>query len=215
MIAIKGYTDLLLNPKYSNLDFQTISIIEEIEQGCNRMEIIIKDLLTASKFKSSYIELNKSEEDLSFLIRFCVKNLQGLAKSRNHTMILDIQDSMLTMVEKERIYEVIMNLLSNAINYTPPNGIIKIKSEAKKGFYVISIKDNGIGFTRQETDNIFKKFGKVERYGKGMNIFSEGFGLGLYISKKIVKLHGGNIWVGSKGRNKGSTFYFSLPIINR
>ena len=215
LIAIKGYTDLLLYPKYSNLDFQTISIIEEIEQGCNRMEIIIKDLLTASKFKSSYIELNKSEEDLSFLIRFCVKNLQGLAKSRNHTMILDIQDSLLTMVEKERIYEVIMNLLSNAINYTPPNGIIKIKSEAKKGFYVISIKDNGIGFTRQETDNIFKKFGKVERYGKGMDIFSEGFGLGLYISKKIVKLHGGNIWVGSKGRNKGSTFSFSLPIINR
>ena len=80
---------------------------------------------------------------------------------------------------------------------------------------MISIKDNGIGFTRQEKDNIFKKFGKVERYGKGMNIFSEGFGLGLYISKKIVKLHDGNISVGSKGRNKGSTFYFSLPIINR
>ena len=75
LVTIKGYTDLLLNPNYRNLDFQTISIIEEIEQGCNRMEIIIKDLLDASKLKSSYIKLNKSEEDLSFLIRFCVNNL--------------------------------------------------------------------------------------------------------------------------------------------
>jgi len=215
LVAIKGYTDLLLNPKHCNCDFQAISIIEEIKQGCNRMGDIIKDLLTASKLKSSYFELDKSEEDLSFLIRFCVKNVQGLAKSRNHTMLLDIQDKMVTMLEKERIYDVILNLLNNAMNYTPPNGLIKIKSQKKKGFYVISIEDNGIGFTSQEKFKIFKKFGKIERYGQGMDVFSEGFGLGLYISKKLVKLHGGKIWVESRGKNEGSTFYFSLPIINR
>ncbi|MFW9876677.1 MAG: PAS domain S-box protein [Candidatus Thorarchaeota archaeon] len=215
LVAIKGYTDLLLNPRLYNYNFQAISIIEEIRQGCKRMEEIIKDLLTVSKLKSSYFELNKSEEDLSFLIRFCVKNVQGFAKSRNHTILLNIQDKMVTMFEKERIYEVILNLLNNAINYTPPNGLIKIKSQTKKGFYVISIEDNGIGFTSQEKFKIFKKFGKIERYGQGMDIFSEGFGLGLYISKKIVKLHGGEIWVESRGKNEGSTFSFSLPIINR
>ncbi|MFW9878824.1 MAG: PAS domain S-box protein, partial [Candidatus Thorarchaeota archaeon] len=215
LVLIKGYTDLLLNPKYYNCDIQAISIIEEIKQGCKRMEDIIKDLITASKLKSSYFELNKLEEDLSFLIRFCVKIVQGLAKSRNHTIVLDIQDNMVTMFEKERIYDVILNLLNNAINYTPPNGFIKIKSQIKNKFYVISIEDNGIGFTSQEKFKIFKKFGKVERYGQGLDVFSEGFGLGLYISKKIIKLHGGEIWVESRGKNEGSTFSFSLPIINR
>jgi len=212
LVTIKGYTDLLLNPHYKDLDFQTVSIINEIKQGCSRMENLVNDLLTSSKLESEIIKLKKSEEDLSFLIRFSVKEIRIIAKRRNHTISLDLHDKMVTEFEKERIYEVIMNLLVNAINYTPPNGLIEIKSQRKNGFFLISIKDNGIGFTKQEKSKIFKKFGKVERYGQGMDVFSEGTGLGLYISKRVIKLHEGDIWLKSKGRNKGSTFYFSLPI---
>jgi PAS domain S-box-containing protein len=212
LVTIKGYTDLLLDPNYKNLDFQTISIINEIKQGCGRMEHLVKDLLTTSNLESENIKLNKSYEDLSFLIRFVVSDIEVIARKRNQTIFLKIQNNMFTIFEKERIYEVIMNLLVNAINYTPPNGLIEIKSQRKKGFFLISIKDSGIGFTKQEKSKIFKKFGKVERYGQGMDVFSEGTGLGLYISKKVIKLHEGDIWLESKGRTKGSTFYFSLPI---
>jgi len=90
--------------------------------------------------------------------------------------------------------------------------LIEIKSEFKKNFVIISIKDNGIGFSGKEKERIFKQFGKVERYGQGLDIISEGSGLGLYISKKIIELHGGKIWLESEGRNKGSTFFFSLPV---
>ena len=128
-------------------------------------------------------------------------------------LILDIKDTLITYFEKERIYEVIVNLLSNAIKYTPPNGKIIVRSEKRKGNYIISVQDTGIGLTDEEKEKIFKKFGKVERYGQGLDVDSEGSGLGLYISKKIIELHGGNIWVKSKGRKKGSTFYFSLPVI--
>jgi signal transduction histidine kinase len=120
---------------------------------------------------------------------------------------------LITYFEKERIYDVIINLLSNAIKYTPPNGEIVIRSKVKKGNYIISVHDSGIGLTQEEREKIFKKFGKIERYGQGLDVISEGSGLGLYISKKIIELHGGNIWVKSKGRKKGSAFYFSLPII--
>jgi len=120
---------------------------------------------------------------------------------------------MITNFEKEKIYEVLMNLVSNAIKYTPTNGKITISSEVQNGNYVISVQDTGIGLTDEEKAKIFKKFGKIERYGKGLDVVSEGSGLGLYISKKIIELHKGNIWVESEGRKKGSTFYFSLPII--
>jgi PAS domain S-box-containing protein len=215
LVSIKGYADLLLSQHYEALDFYTISILHEIKQGCSRLESLIKDLIETSKLESGEIELNKSEEDLTFLIRFCLRDLQGLLETRKHEMVLEIEEDMNTMFEKERIYDVIINLLSNAIKYTPSGGIIRINSKLKNNFYIISIKDNGIGLTKDEMSKIFQKFGKIERYGKGLDVISEGSGLGLYISKNIVELHGGNIWVESQGRNKGSTFYFSLPITDK
>ncbi len=213
LVSIKGYADLLLQQRLEEFDFYTISILHEIKSGCFRLESLIKDLLKTSKLESGEMGLNKSKENLSFLIRFCLNDLQGLVANRNHELILEIQDSMITRFEKERIYEVLMNLLSNSIKYTPPKGIIKINSEIRENLYIISVKDNGIGLTEEEITKIFKKFGKIERYGKGLDVISEGSGLGLYISKKIVELHGGNIWVESEGKNKGCTFFFSLPIL--
>ncbi len=213
LISIKGNADLLLEIHRDKLDSDTISIIEEIYEGCERLEDLIIDLLESSKLESGKIKLNLAYEDLAFLIRFCVKELRWLVKSRNHRIILELHDALVTMFEKERMYQVINNLLSNAVKYTPSNGFIKIKSEIKENFVVISIQDNGIGFTEEEKEQIFKQFGKIERYGKGWDIGIEGTGMGLYISKKIIELHGGKIWVESEGKNKGSTINFSLPII--
>ena len=133
---------------------------------------------------------------------------------RNHSINLNLHDILITSFEKEQIHQVVSNLLNNAIKYTPPNGEIEVRSKIKNNFIVISIKDEGIGITKEERSQIFRQFGKIERYGQGWDIVSEGSGLGLYISKKIVELHGGEIWVESEGRNKGSTFSFSLPIIS-
>ncbi|MFW9881824.1 MAG: ATP-binding protein, partial [Candidatus Thorarchaeota archaeon] len=213
LVSIKGYADLLLTQHYEDLDFYTISILHEIKQGCSRLESLIKDLIETSKLESGDIELIKTEEDLAFLIRFCVRDLKGLIETRKHELILDISGEMLTFFEKERIYEVVMNLISNAIKYTPKNGMIIIRSEIQNENYVVSVQDTGIGLTDEEKTKIFKKFGKIERYGQGLDVVSEGSGLGLYISKKTIELHGGNMWVESEGRKKGSTFYFSLPII--
>ena len=214
LVSIKGYVDLLLQVHYENLDFYTISMLHEIRQGCSRLESLIKDLLETSQLETGAIMLHKERENLSFLIKFCLKELQGLANIRHHKIFLNIEENMITMFEKERIYEVIVNLVSNAIKYTPPKGVIKIGSEVKNNSYIISIKDNGIGLSEKDKQKIFKKFGKIERYGKGLDVVSEGSGLGLYISKGMIELHEGDIWVESKGNEKGSTFYFSLPIIN-
>ena len=92
-------------------------------------------------------------------------------------------------------------------------GHITIDSTKEDSQYIISIKDTGIGLTQKEIGQLFTQFGKIERYGQGWDVDIEGTGLGLYISKELMTLHDGKIWVESEGRNKGSTFFFSLPII--
>ena len=157
------------------------------------------------------MKLNITEEDLTFLINFCVKELKGLARLRNQSILFDPNKKLEAKFDKERIYEVISNLLLNAVKYTPPGGIISIETRVINDSYIVSVKDNGIGFTEEEKNQVFKQFGKIERYGQGWDVAIEGTGLGLYITKKLVELHGGKIWLESEGRNKGSTFSFSIP----
>jgi PAS domain S-box-containing protein len=212
LISIKGFTELLLTLYKEDLGDKVISILGEIKHGTEQLETIINKLLQTSILDSGKIQFNPQKEDLSFLIRYCIKDLQGLAKTRNTFIRLNIPNKLILYFEKERIYEVITHLIINAIKYTPPYGEISIETEQKDNSVFVSVKDNGIGLTEDEKKKIFQQFGKIERYGQGWNIGIEGTGMGLYTCKKIVELHGGEIWVESEGRNKGSKFSFSLPI---
>lgn len=214
LISIKGFTELLLSLHSSKLDSDMTSILTEIKTGSTRLEKIINSLLDTSRIEEGKMVLNRSMEDLSFLIKFCVRDLEGLLHLRKLSLTVDIDDELMTIFDKERIYEVLSNLIINAIKYTPPMSKIEVNSEKKDDRIIISVKDSGIGITEEEKDQLFTQFGKIERYGKGWDIDIEGSGLGLYIAKGIIDLHGGEIWVESEGRNKGSTFYFSLPIID-
>jgi len=126
---------------------------------------------------------------------------------------MDIHDKLITRFEPDQMHLVVSNLLNNAIKYTHPNGKIKISSAITDEYILISIEDNGIGRTNEKKRRLFTQFGKIKRYVQGLDIISEGSGLGLFITKKIIELDGGMIRVRSKGRNKGSTFYFTLPLI--
>ena len=212
LISIKGFTDLLLDLHKEKFDDEIISILGEIKQGTERLVSIINKLLETSYFESGLAQLNPTKEDLMFLIKFCVKNLRGLAKTRNYFIYLNVPDKLIVAIEKEKIYDVMSHLIINAIKYTPPYGEIKIESKIINNFIIISVDDNGIGLSDDDQKKIFKRFGKIERYGQGWDIGIEGTGMGLYTAKKIIELHGGKIWAESDGRNKGSKFYFSLPI---
>jgi len=212
LISIKGFTELLLKLHSYKLDSDVISILEEIKNGSMRLEDYINSLVESSQLDQGLLKLKKKKENLTFLIKYCVKQLQGMAKLREQEVKLNISDNIYANFDKEKIYEVITNLLINAIKYTPIGGTITIDSHQKNHHYIISIKDTGIGLTKKEIAQLFRQFGKIERYGQGWDVGIEGTGLGLYISKELINLHDGKIWAESAGRNKGSTFYFSLPI---
>ncbi len=213
LAAIKGNADLVIKAHKESLNPGVITMLEAIQKGCGRLDDIIHKLIESSKLETSKIELNTTEGDLICFIKLCVNDVQSLIKMRNLTIIYDVTDFITTKFNKEQIGEVISNLLNNAINYSPPGGIIVINSEIKDNTIIISIKDGGIGFSEDEKIRLFQKFGKFHRESQEFDVISGGSGLGLYISKKIIELHGGEIWVESEGRNKGSTFYFTLPLI--
>jgi PAS domain S-box-containing protein len=212
LISIKGFSDLILSLYADQLDTPIISKLEEINDGCERLQNIINNLLKTSRLESPDLKPKLQKENLSFLIKFCVHVLESLAERRNQSIELDIQNDLYANIEKEEIHDVVTNLLTNSIKYTPPMGKIKIQAELKEDFVVISVKDNGIGFTNEQKKIIFQQFGKIERYGQGLDLGIDGTGLGLYISKRIVESHGGKIWMESEGKGKGSTFFFTLPI---
>ena len=214
LVSIKGFTNLLLELNEDDLEESSIEIVSEIKQGCDRLENLISDILMAAKLESGKIQINKEKINLSKLITNAVKSLRGIAKSRKQSIKLEINKDLYIQGDPKRILEVIENLILNAIKYTPSKGTIIIKSESSKKDVIISIDDTGIGFTEEEKKDLFKQFGKIERYGAGHDVNIDGSGLGLYISRKIIEIHGGKIWMESEGRNKGSTFFFSLPLVD-
>ncbi|MBD3213945.1 MAG: PAS domain S-box protein [Candidatus Lokiarchaeota archaeon] len=211
LVSIKGFTNLLLELYRNDLNTEILSIIDEIKNGCSRLEDLIKDIIKTSELESGHVNFEKSDTDLGNLVKNSVEELRGFIKLRKHIVKVDLDSNLIVYCEKKRIRDVVNNLLSNAVKYTPPEGTIEINSKINEQFVIISIKDSGIGLTEDEIDSIFTQFGKIERYGQGYDVISEGSGLGLYVSKKIIEMHNGKIWVESEGRNKGSTFYFSLP----
>ena len=214
LISIKGFTDILLTKYEDILDTDMVNYLEIINKSANRLVKTIRSMIDTAYLEKEIFKINVYTEDLAFLIRTCIKNYRRLMKLRKQSVVLNIQDILITKFDKKKIYRVFESIIDNAFNNTATGGKIEIQSEIKADKIIVSIKDNGIGLTKEEQKQIFQPFGKIERYGQGVDLIIEGPGLSLYICKKIIELHGGEIWVASKGRNKGSVFYFSLPLLS-
>ncbi len=212
LVSIHGYIDLLIEKYSESFDSETMSLLKEAKEGSTRLKHLINLFIESSKLEEKLVKVNLVEDNLYDLIKSCLNELKGLIRLRAHTINLDLREDLTIIFDREKLKEVISNLLVNSVKYTPPDGNIEIKSRIEDNFIVISVKDNGIGLTEDEKLQLFTQFGKIERYGQGWNVLSEGSGMGLYISKELIKLHGGKIWAESGGRNQGSTFYLSLPL---
>jgi len=208
--SIFGGTQILLELYKDQTGSEALQFIELINRGGKRLKILIENLLDASRIDSDKLRLNLQKENIVEIIKSCIDDNRYLASRRNIILELNLPEVVNIKIDKIRIEQVITNLLSNAFKNTPKKGIIRIKLEEKGSAVYFKINDTGIGLTKKEMDKLFTKFGKIERYGQKMDVDIEGSGLGLYISKEIVDLHGGHIWVESAGRNKGSTFYIKL-----
>ncbi|TXT64115.1 MAG: putative Signal transduction histidine kinase [Promethearchaeota archaeon] len=215
LVSIKGFTNLLLELYRDVLDQKGIRIIKEIYEGCKRLETLVSDILHSSKMRSGNIDLSKKKVVLAQILEEVVQNLKGAILARKHSIKLNIDKNCEINADKEKLLQVFENIVLNAINNTPSGGKIDLNLVESIHECVISIRDNGVGFTNDEKEHLFTPFGKIERYGKGYDVDIDGSGLGLYISRRIIEEHEGKIWLESEGRNKGAVFYISLPKSSR
>jgi len=195
----------------SGLDTQQKHIIQIANKNIDRLARLINDLLDCTKMESGQMSVNPKPIDSSSFLQEMVSNLKSWAQIKQIFIKLDLPQTLPQLLaDYDRATQVVINLISNAIKFTPSRGTISVKAEVLNTPYLlISISDNGPGIPKDKLDHLFQRFHQLEQKEKSD---TPGTGLGLYIAKTIVELHKGEIWVRSE-EGKGTTFSFTLPTV--
>ncbi|HEY5367640.1 MAG TPA: PAS domain S-box protein [Hanamia sp.] len=204
--SIKGYVQILQSMYKDSDDVVLIRSLDRVHVQIEKLTTLIGDLLDVSKIRTGSLTFHKQKFDINELIREEIEEHEIIHPT--HKIEFNNNVSLAVFADRERIRQVLINLISNAIKYSPKNGNILVKSKVEKHKVSISVKDEGIGIDKNYQQKIFERFYRVE--GKSEKTFP-GFGIGLFIASEIIRRHKGSIGVESKP-GKGSRFFFSLPL---
>ncbi|MFA5143265.1 MAG: ATP-binding protein [Candidatus Omnitrophota bacterium] len=205
--SIKGYAETLLDGKVDNED-TVKEFLSIIYQDSNRLANLIDDLLDLSKIESGKMKMEFEPLEILPIVSRCVNVLEKTAKDKTLSLKLDIPaDLSKVLGDHKRLSQVFLNLLDNAIKYTPEGGSITVIATSKEKIVQIDISDTGIGIAEKDLPRIFERFYRVD---KARSRELGGTGLGLSIVKHIIQAHNGQVWVQST-LGQGSTFSFTIP----
>ena len=208
LTSIKGYVDNLRDRIVGDLNERQEEYLERVGKNTDRLIRMIDDLLNISRIESGKMTLNFSHLIMSELIEEVSRGLRPLATQNKIEMSFmksDGDDHV--MADRDKIEQAVINLVNNAILYTPPGGKVMIYMEHDQGYIKTCIRDTGVGIPTEEQPLIFDRFYRLE---KDSILEPRGTGLGLYITRNVIEMHGGKIWVTSEV-GKGSEFTFTLP----
>lgn len=209
LTAIRGYASLLQLQNAKSLDPSGQELINRLVVSSENLGNLIENLLSVSRIERSAFSVDARPVDLSQTIKGVIDNVRPQATTKKQTITLLVPDELpVVIADVFRIGQVILNFVANAVNYTQEGGSITIKAARKDKNLVISVSDTGRGIPPDALAKLFTKFFRVSG---SLEQGAKGTGLGLYISKSIIEMHKGKIWVESEV-GKGTTFAFSLPI---
>jgi len=208
LAIIKEGISLILDGLMGEINDKQRKILSMSNDNVNRLARIINDLLDISKIEAGKLELKKEAVDMRSIIREVCDKYKPELDKKQQSLAIDLPNRYINiLVDRNRMREVLMNLISNASKFTPANGSIKIDLREKDNGVEVEITDNGIGISKE---NLAKLFDKFAQFGRTPGSGAKGTGLGLAITKHLVELHKGTIKVESKV-NQGSTFTIFLP----
>ena len=210
MTGIMGYLSMLVDGDFGRMKPEHSKLLSELLSESQRMIRLINLFLNVSKIESGKLSLSKQPTQVSDLIRQQIRDQVKNAEAKGLILKFEAPQQLLPVVQldSDKIMNVIQNLIDNAIKYTE-RGTVTVRAYKTDSHIEVDIQDTGVGIKKKDVGELFKKFVR----GSGIaQINPDGSGLGLFIAKSIVEMHGGKIWVTSEGEGKGSTFSFTIPV---
>lgn len=206
LAGIKAIVETLQDGAISNKK-ATKDFLAKIDNEVDRMMQMVAELTELSRIESSRGNLKPEMVNLNSLVEDILARFKPQAKRKSVALSAHLFNALpLVRADQDRIYQVITNLVHNAIKFTPKNGKVNISTDLSENSVLVKVSDTGIGISKEDLPRIFERFYKADKARAG-----EGAGLGLAIAKHVVQEHGGNIWAESN-EGKGSTFFFTLPL---
>ena len=205
--AIVGFSSLMADPDISDQD--KVIFEDQVSRNSDYLLCLIDDIIDVSKIESNQLTINMREIDVvPNILQIAETFNRGVQSKQNVRVVtnLDFQELLLN-VDPLRLEQIFRNLIANAVKFTE-EGTIEITCVRKGGFCVFSVKDTGIGIHTEHLQIIFDRFYKIDNNKQHLH---RGTGIGLFLTKQLVELFGGKIWVESEVGN-GSTFYFTIPV---
>ncbi len=213
LTAIRGYLSMIEEGDYGSVPKEVKETIKKIYQASTRLVGLTNSLLNVTRIETGKMSFNPSLVSFSDLVSSVIQELEPEAKQKHLFLKYKKTKKKIGKIEidKEKIRQILLNILDNAIKYTFKGGItITLKVIEANQKLQLKIEDTGEGMSASEIDKIFRSF---SRGAAGFQFYSAGAGLGLYVARRFVNLHpGGKVWAESPGKGKGSTFYLELPI---
>lgn len=207
--SLKAFTQVLKSKFQKEGNLKSAEYLAKMDTQINKLTGLIEDLLDVTKVQGGKFQFHESYFHFDEVVDEVIEEVQRTTEK--HTIIKKGSARKKIFGDRDRIGQVITNLLTNAIKYSPNANTIIVKLSADKNELVFSVEDFGVGISKNEQSHLFERFYRAS--GVQQETYP-GLGLGLYISAQIVQRHGGRIWVESK-KNEGSTFSFTLPVKNK
>ncbi len=210
--AIEGYLSMILVEKMAGeIPPKAKQYLDSVFKSSQRLAGMVKDLLNVSRIESNRIHIIWEDKPIEGVIDQSIMEIMSKAREAHHTLTFEKPKRPMpkTWYDTTRVTEILINIVGNAIKYTDPGGKITLRVTHDDKKIVVACEDNGKGIPKERQKAVFEKFTQVDVLKDEV----KGTGLGMYIAKKFIELHKGQIWFHSDGAGKGTTFYFSLPIL--
>ncbi|MBA3723393.1 MAG: PAS domain S-box protein [Candidatus Levybacteria bacterium] len=204
--SVKAYTQILQSRFRKADDMKSVEMVGKMDAQLDKLTSLIGDLLDVTKIEGGKLQFHQAFFDFNELASEIIEEMQRTTDK--HSLIKEFSKAKTVYGDRDRIGQVITNLISNAIKYSPHSEKIILKSSTDANNVTLSVQDFGVGMSKEDQAKVFDRFYRIA--GIKQDTYP-GLGLGLYISAEIIKRQGGEIWVESK-KGKGSTFFFTLPL---